>query len=262
MNGLTFFSLLRTCVLLVLGSIPSACVAGSSETTHREIEVLLHDASRDRDVPIVIYEPESSRPASRVVFISGGYGGETTAYSFIARDFTARGDLVVSIQHNLPGDAPIATEGDLRTLRMPVWRRGEATIHFVKHELASRYPQFDWTRLILIGHSNGGDISTITATDDPALVSHLITLDHRRVPLPRSMATRVLSIRASEYEADPGVLPDAREAEEFGMTIVRFENTSHIALSNVGDEALRKCVLDVIHEFLDRDAQATVALPR
>ena len=92
------------------------------------------------------------------MIINPGYGEETTAYSFIAKKFVSECYLVISIGHELPTDEPLAREGNLYKLRLPVWERGVKNIQFVLKETNNIEK-----RIILIGHSNGGDISMLYA---------------------------------------------------------------------------------------------------
>jgi predicted dienelactone hydrolase len=83
-----------------------------------------------------------------------------TEYSFLANVFAARGYLAVSIQHDLPTDAPMLTKvGELYVGRLPQYQRGIANIRFAVDELKKVEPNADYDRLTMVGHSNGGDIS-------------------------------------------------------------------------------------------------------
>ena len=61
----------------------------------------------------------------RAAILSHGYGGKSTAYSFIARNLVAHGYFVAGIQHELPTDAPILTVGPPQVVRRPNRERGE-----------------------------------------------------------------------------------------------------------------------------------------
>ena len=76
-----------------------------------------------------------------------------------------------------------------------------------------------------MGHTNGGDISLWLGNEGKAYISGIITLDHRRVPLPRDSALKVLSIRASDFPADKGVLPTAPEQSEHGSCVVKVDGS-------------------------------------
>lgn len=74
---------------------------------------------------------------------------ENTEYS---NALATKGYLVLSIQHDLPTDAPLVTvEGALYAGRLPIYERGEANIDFVLGEMgttttARGLRQFDFVR--------------------------------------------------------------------------------------------------------------------
>ncbi len=215
----------------------------------RESAITLHDGTRQRDIPVQLYFPARSAPCSAarpcpVAFLSPGYGLPHTAYSFIADALNDLGYLVVAIQNQLPSDPPLATSGNLQELRAPSWAQGAENIRFARSELSRSHPQFDWRRLVLIGHSNGGDISAWLARESPERAATLITLDHRRMPLPRDGATNVLSIRAGDFPADAGVLPAS------GACIVTLGYARHNDMHDGGSAELRHDVSALIKAFL------------
>ncbi|PRC95249.1 Alpha/beta hydrolase family [Solimicrobium silvestre] len=208
-----------------------------------------------RTIPIQLYFPahkESCTPTQRcpVALVSAGYGVSNLAYSFIAESLTGLGYLVVSIQHQLPGDAPLTSDGDIYKNRTPNWQRGAQNIRFVQHYLSSTYAGFDWQHPILVGHSNGGDISAWLIKESSTFASAIITLDNRRVPLPRGVAPRVLSIRASDFSADEGVLPTEDEALQFGTCIVKINGAHHNDMQDDGSPALKSKITHAIETFL------------
>lgn len=83
-------------------------------------------------------------------------------YSFIASALNELGYLVLAIKNQLPSDPPMAKSGDLFKLRSPFWEQGAENIRFAQIALSQSHPQFDWQNPVLIGHSNGGDISVST----------------------------------------------------------------------------------------------------
>ena len=142
----------------------------------------MFDKTRGRNVPVVIYQEETiNKP---VVIISHGYGAKNTEYSFIANALAANGYFVVSIQHDLEADKALPTTGNLFDRRKPLWERDVQNILFVMNELQKIEPQLDLNKVILIGHSNGGDMSMMLAQTHPKMVLKVISLDSRRYPLP------------------------------------------------------------------------------
>jgi len=114
---------------------------------------------------------------------------------------------VISIQHELSDDPLLAMEGNFMETRMPNWKRGEENILFTIREFKKLKPDLQWKKLCVIGHSNGGDITMLTATDHPELIMKAISMDHRRMIIPRTKKPRIYTLRGCDYDADPGVLP-------------------------------------------------------
>lgn len=223
--------------------------AGSIQTGE---PLVLTDPARQRRVPIALYRPEAGRcdppGRCRVVLLSPGYGLAHTDYGFLANGLAAAGYLVVAIRHDLPSDPPLARTGDLMANRMPIWQRGAETLRFVLRTLPARYPQYDWTGPVLLGHSNGGDLSALALHDTPSLASILVTLDNRRYPLPRDPALRVLSVRGADFEADPGVLPAAGEATS--MCIGEIPESRHDDMNDRGPDWLKAEIARRVLDFL------------
>ena len=189
----------------------------------------MFDSVRQRAVPVLLYRPAHRNPKQRLkpAILSHGYGGHNSDYSFIAQALVARGYVVASIQHELPTDAPMPTVGNVREVRQPFWDRGVQNILFVRHALRQKYPGLGFDELLLLGHSNGGDMAMLFAAEYPALVARVISLDNRRMPFPRAIRPRVLTLRSSDQVADPGVLPTAAEIARFGTTVIQLKNTLH-----------------------------------
>lgn len=189
----------------------------------------LFDSARQRAIPVVLYRPAHSNARSplKPAILSHGYGGHNTDYTFLAQTLLAHGYLVASIQHELPTDAPMPTTGNVREVRRPFWERGVQNILFVRQALQRKYPRVDFSELLLVGHSNGGDTAMLFAAEHPALVARVVSLDNRRVPFPRAARPRVLTLRSSDQVADPGVLPTPAEQARFGTTLVPLKNTIH-----------------------------------
>lgn len=191
---------------------PRAPAAAPSES-----QIALVDPGRARLIPVILYGA-STRPRALAI-LSHGYGGRNTAYSFIARELVRRGYVVASVQHELPGDPEIASGGDnLAARRQPNWLAGVDNIRFTAAELRRR-GLATAAPLLLVGHSNGGDMSMLYAALHPGEVAAAISLDNRRQPLPRTRAPRICSIRSSDQPADPGVLPTPEEQRRLGMRI-------------------------------------------
>jgi dienelactone hydrolase len=243
--------------LLVFANLAllAGCAATQTGQGLRHSAVTFFDSSRQRPVPVEIDMPMPSSVCSAqrrcpVAIISSGYGISAKDYTFIASALAERGFLVVAVQHELPTDDPLATQGDLFAGRTPNWQRGAANIRFVRDVMRRSHQGFDWDRPVLIGHSNGGDISAWLVRESPEFAASLITLDSRRVPLPRGPTPRMLSIRASDFQADAGVLPSALQLESSDSCIVKIENARHNDMHDGGPEELRDAIIDHIVDFL------------
>ncbi|MBL7979699.1 MAG: alpha/beta hydrolase [Bacteroidetes Order II. Incertae sedis bacterium] len=241
----------NTIVLMCLLFWGCSAVPKPLSFVHSE-SLALQDARRNRTIPIELYFPPGfgARSWAPLILISSGYNGSNTEYTFLARALAEDGFLVAGVQHEQPQDAPIATSGDIFVVRMPVWERGVENLQFVGAYLRSRFPQTPKTAPILIGHSNGGDISLLYARNFPEEVAAVVTLDHRRMPIPRKSHPPVLTFRAGEFEADPGVLPDSAEAALWGINIVRLENSLHNDLRDAGSEGIKQRILVDVKQFI------------
>src|SRR3982075_4524532 len=124
--------------------VASVCVlAGggyfaASKWAIRHQTLNLFDAARQRPVAVDLavrrdYERKANDGYWKlpVAVISNGNTVKNTEYSFLANVLATRGYLVASIQHDLPGDAPLMTEeGSLFVGRLGVYERGEQNILF------------------------------------------------------------------------------------------------------------------------------------
>lgn len=237
--------------LLLLGIAVSAGRAGAAELQRHETE--LFDPARQRRIPLVVQPPQGDcRPnACRVAFFSPGYGLGPNDYRFLSDDLSRAGYLVVSIQSVLSDDPRPADTGNVVSDRMPMWTTGAENLAFVKSRLMREYPDYDWSNLLLVGHSNGGDFSALALVRTPGLATSLITLDNRRYPIPRDKAVRVLSIRGSDFPADPGVLPAEEEAAALGQCIVRIPDAKHDEMADHGPGWLKARITRIMGNFLD-----------
>jgi predicted dienelactone hydrolase len=217
----------------------------------------LVDPTRQRRIPLVRYFPQpSSEPTQKlkVALLNHGYHGQNTDYAFLAANLVVHGYYVISIQHELPGDEPLAMSGNLYQARYPNWERGVQTIRFVLQDLAQRQPQLDWQHVLLMGHSNGGDMVMLLAQEHPELrqVQQLISFDNRRVPFPRRPYPQVLSLRSSDQLADVGVLPTPTEQTQFGITLVQLPATIHNDMWDGATEAQKQQMNAAVSHFLEK----------
>lgn len=246
-------------LLMLLNSCATKRNALTSATTTNSVSVLaeeLFDVSRHRHIPVAYYtnSKKTRSSAQKIVIISHGYGmnrgGDYLLYSYLANSLAEDGYYVVSIQHELPTDDLIATEGNIMENRMPHWRRGMENIHFVLTELKKTNKKLDFDHVTLIGHSNGGDMSVLFAHQHPEMIQKVISLDNRRMPLPRVASPRIYTIRSNDYPADAGVLPSDHEATQFAIKI-QFTNINHSNMDDDANAEERKVILDLVHQYLN-----------
>jgi pimeloyl-ACP methyl ester carboxylesterase len=205
----------------------------------------IYDESRNRAIPIEITLPGDAEKCSTkskcpVVFLSAGYGISYLKYTFISKQLNQLGYLVIAIGHELPNDPALSVSENLYETRSENWSRGAQTLDFLKNSLSKRFEKYDFEKLTLIGHSNGGDISAWLANQNKTYIQKVITLDHRRVPLPRNSNIRVLSIRASDFPADKGVLLTDTEQQQFESCIVKIPKAKHNDIADFGPMWLKE----------------------
>lgn len=247
------------CFLII--SCTSNKNTAKEKNTSQNFEVKLDssnwfDTSRKRLIPVAFYSPKTNQKIinQRVVIVSHGYAenkpGANKGYSYLTRNLASKGYFVVSIQHELPTDDLIPKTGIPQVVRRPNWERGAENILFVLNELKKINRDLDYKHLILIGHSNGGDMTVLFAHKYPNLVDKIISLDNRRMELPRTFQPKVYSLRSSDQPVDAGVLPTVEEQKKFGITIIKLPNTIHNAMSDSGNERQKKEINTYVRRFL------------
>src|SRR5258708_25722441 len=158
-----------------------------------------------------------------VAILNHGNTVKFTEYSFLANVFAMRGFMTVSIQHDLPTDAPMVTKvGELYVGRLPQIQRGIANIRFAVNEMKKVEPNADYDHLTVVGHSMGGDITMYFAKMYPDQIKKVVTLDNLRVPFMTDGKFKILSFRAKDpvFKPDPGFIPSAAGCEQAGIPVV------------------------------------------
>lgn len=223
--------------------------------------IKLYDKKRNRLIPINLYINTKTQGKANagilkmpVVIINHGYTVKNTEYSFLANALAAQGYFVVSIQHDLKTDTTFPKTGNLYEQRKPLWDRGVANILFVIKSLPNIAPNLNLTKVTLIGHSNGGDMVMLFTKEHPDLVKQAISLDSLRMPFPRSGKIPILSLRANDTQADPGVLPPEKTDKKFNITIITLKDAKHIDLCDRGSESIRKEINKFVLNFLRKTA--------
>jgi hypothetical protein len=182
------------------------------------------DSLRVRKIPVAVYAPEDFNilPNGKIILFSHGYSSNDTSsykcYHYLGNALAAKGYRVYSIQHELISDSLMPLKGDVWQVRKPFWDRGVANIRFVANQLFKEHKPIQ--KFIVGGHSQGGDMSALFATQFPEQTAALFTLDHRRVPLPLSGKFPILSIRSSDQHADAGVLPEKNICDTLRIRLV------------------------------------------
>lgn len=233
-------------------------IASSASIANAEI---IYDESRDRNIPIEVTVPQTAKNCKNesecpVALLSAGYGVHHLKYTFLAKQLNDLGYLVVAIGHELPNDPPLSTSGNLFETRSENWLRGAQTLDYIKSILSKRLTNYDFENLLLVGHSNGGDISSWLSNENKPYIKSLITLDHRRIPLPRNTDIEILSIRASDFPADKGVLPSA--SEQSSTCIVSIPDSRHNDMSDYGPEWLKNKINLLVRNYLQEQSYSAL----
>jgi pimeloyl-ACP methyl ester carboxylesterase len=173
-----------------------------------------------------------------------------------ANVFAARGYLAVSIQHDLPTDAPIVTKvGEPYVGRLPQYQRGVANIRFAVDQMKKLEPNADYDHLTMVGHSNGGDISMYFARMYPNEIKKVVTLDNLRVPFTTDGMFKILSFGSKDpqFKTDPGVIPDGTICEKSGIKVVQT-GFQHTDMSDRGPDEVKASIQGTLDRFLDDDS--------
>lgn len=253
----TYLAILLCSILLGCLTHKNATLKSNEPFETRLDSLNLFDTSRNRSVPVALYLPKSDQKMAhqKVVIFSHGYyanrGGSNKECSYLTTYLASQGYFVASIQHELPTDDLIPQQGIPQVVRRPFWDRGVKNILFVLNELKKNYPELDYDHVILIGHSNGGDMSMLFGQEYPGLVDKIISLDNRRVAFPRTKQPKIYSLRSSDQPADEGVLPTSEEQNTYGMKIIRLKNTTHSNMDNSGNARQKKEINKYMLLFLN-----------
>jgi len=253
-------------IYILLGLFAVAVVAyfTASKWAIRHETLTFYDSARYRRIDVAIAVRRDKEMAANagmnvlpVAIVNHGNTVKFTEYSFLANVLAARGYMAVSIQHDLPTDAPLVTKvGEPYVGRLPVYQRGVANIEFTVAQMTKIQPNADYGHLTMVGHSNGGDISMYFAKMHPEAVKKVVTLDNLRVPFLTEGKFKILSFRSKDpvFKADPGVVPDDDTCEQTGITVV---NTGfhHTDMSDRGPDNVKTSIQGVLDKFLEDDSK-------
>jgi hypothetical protein len=250
--------LLSLCVLVTIGYFTA------SKWAIRHQALSFHDPVRDNrlvDVDVAVRRDKEMQANAGMVtlpvaILNHGNTVKFTEYSFLANLFAARGYMVISIQHDLPTDAPMVTKvGEPYVGRQPQYERGIANIRFAIDQMEKIEPNADYDHLTMIGHSNGGDISMYFAKLYPDQIKKVVTLDNLRVPFMTEGKFKILSFRSKDpvFKTDPGVIPNEDVCEKSGITVVQT-GYQHTDMSDRGPDDVKSTIQGMLDKFLDDDS--------
>ena len=253
--------------IVVLASLSALVTVGyftASKWAIRHETLTFNDPARDnRPVAVDIavrrdkeMQANAGMITLPVAILNHGNTVKFTEYSFLANIFAARGYLAVSIQHDLPTDAPLVTKvGEIYVGRLPHYQRGIANIRFAVDQMKKIEPNADYDRLTMVGHSNGGDISMYFAKMYPDEIKKVVTLDNLRVPFMTDGRFKILSFRSKDpvFKPDPGVIPNEEVCEKSGITVVQT-GYQHTDMSDRGPDDAKNTIQGMLDKFLDDDS--------
>src|SRR6195256_6605097 len=251
-------------ILVSLGVLVTVAYFTASKWAIRHETLTFHDPARDnRPVAVdvaVRRDKEMQADAGMiqlpVAILNHGNTVKFAEYSFLANVFAARGYIAVSIQHDLPTDAPMVTKvGELYVGRLPQIQRGVANIRFAVDEMKKVESNADFDRLTIVGHSMGGDISMYFAKMYPNQIKKVVTLDNLRVPFMTDGKFKILSFRSKDpvFKPDPGVIPADDVCEQAGITVVNT-GFQHNDMRDTGPDEAKASIQGMLDKFLDDDS--------
>jgi hypothetical protein len=255
-------------VLVCVSALCGVAYVTASKWAIRHETITFYDASRDnRPVPVDIairrdkeMQANAGMITMPVAVINHGNTVKNTEYGFLANIFAARGYLVVSPQHDLPTDPPMVTKpGELYVGRLPQILRGVANIHLAMQEMKKVQPNADYSRVTMVGHSMGGDITMYFAKQYPDEVKKVVTLDNLRVPFVTAGKFKILSFRSRDpqFKTDPGVIPTDEECEKAGIQVVKTD-FQHNDMRDTGPDDAKNSIQGMLDKFLS-DTDSAIA---
>lgn len=226
----------------------------SSSNNFKLDTLTYYDSARNRKIPVAIYSTTNEKIENQIpIIFSHGWGenkgGDYFRYSYLTEFLASKGYFVVSIQHELPTDEMLAMDGKFQITRRPNWERGAQNILFVLNKMKADFPNLNYKKLALIGHSNGGDMAVLFAHEHLELIDKVISMDNRRMELPRTSRPKIYIVRSNDQPADGGVVPTIEEQKKYNIT-VDYSNINHGNMDNDANSEERKYMTEKIVEFL------------
>ena len=247
-------------ILLSLSVLVGVAYFTATKWAIRHETIAFHDPARDNRLVAVNIAVRLDKEMQAnagliklpVAVLNHGNTVKHTEYSFLSDIFAWRGYLAVSPQHDLPTDPPMVTKpGELYVGRLPQIQRGVANIHFAIGEMKKIQPNADYTKVSMVGHSMGGDITMYFAKQYPDEVKKVVTLDNLRVPFVTAGKFKILSFRSTDpqFKADPGVIPTDEECEKAGIQVVKTE-FQHNDMRDTGPDVAKNSIQSMLDKFL------------
>jgi alpha/beta hydrolase fold len=251
-------------ILFSLCALVAVAYFTASKWAIRHETIMFNDASRDNrpvEVDVAVRRDKEMQANAGMItlpvaILNHGNTVKFTEYSFLANVFAARGYLVVSIQHDLPTDAPMVTKvGELYVGRLPQYQRDIANIKFAIEEMKKVQANADYDHLTMVGHSMGADVSLYFAKMYPDKIKKVVTLDNLRVPFMTDGKFKILSFRSKDpvFKPDPGVIPDDEVCDKAGITVVRTD-FQHNDMRDTGPDEAKSSIQGMIDKFLEDDS--------
>lgn len=167
--GLKTIGLALSLCAVVAGAANYDPLAVPPDFHAQKIDRVIHDAQRDRDIPVLIYLPTNTAPVPVVLF-SHGLGGNRLGSAFLGEHWAARGYAAVFVQHpgsddsvwndKKPAQRMLAMEGAaslenflLRVKDIPAVLDALAVWNAEKTN--ALFARLDWSKLGMSGHSFG-----------------------------------------------------------------------------------------------------------
>lgn len=230
-------------------------ISATISQAQTEFSICLYDSARQRPIHVTVYQPYKVNSHTKVIIFNHGYDGNKNpvsnqTYAYLTRFLSKKGYYIISIQHELPNDPLLAMEGAFMRTRMPNWERGVENIRFTIHEFKKLKAELNWKELTIIGHSNGGDMTMLFATEYPELLSKAISMDHRRMIMPRVSQPQIYTLRGCDYEADPYVIPTNDEQQKYHITVIKLDGITHSDMGQRGTDEQHQRITKYIWKFL------------
>ena len=236
----------------------------------QKLELNLFDQTRARSVPTLIYTPDEIKGSLPMVIFNPGYQTQkdlmnpdnVLAYrkwEYLAEYFTNKGYAFIAIQHDMLGDTDGIETIDPKLpqaeARKHLWIRAEQNILFTINELKQKYPNFNFDKFIIAGHSNGADMAKFFSNNHEEAISSVIVFDGRRCPVKAGAKQRLLIFEATDTSTDIGVIPDEGTQDNPKRTnlewiVIKPKDAFHTSYrGDLITEVLKEKVLKAIEFF-------------